>query len=1146
MKSLSCTILIFILLEMPKAYSQILGDPLVHWDFANGIPSSWINSSESGIANWEYRGPDTDPDISVCSRGSCGAASQPITSLTAENGFVIFDSNYWDDDDDVCGGLGTGQDPAPHTAWLTTEPMDFSSYSTLVLTWQQQFKHYISSTKVQISNDGGNTFVDIFTNPGSFSPVSEWRTVNINTWAANQPDVRFRFLFSGTYYWWLLDDIVVYSPNPNDIMLSIPKYTTFNPLGTLPYHDMDYNMYPLAMIPQFMFSGTGINIGGNSQTQVKLQVKVKEEGITQLYNGQSTMQTLTAGQTSTFSLTTPFTTPPVVAEYKIEYDLDQLQTDDNVSNNKDTLNYFISPYAYAHDENSMEDKFVPAAIYVDQPMSVGNLYEGRNNTAVCHSVSVAIAEGTLPGTQIIAQIYKTSISSLLSVSEPYTVNAADINETGGNFFVTLPLEAPVAMQTDSLYIAMVSKVNPDDDLFISRSGVAPPEIALVSYPQSNALFYMFKYPMVRLNLFSPTAIPGCIDPNAMNFDSVANTDDGSCQYDGCTNPLASNFDPNANWDDGSCIIGGCTNPEADNYDPEATSDNGSCLFSGCTDPNADNYDVQANIEDGSCFYLGCTDPSAMNFDDEATVDDGSCLYPGCTDPEADNFNAIANFDDGSCLYSGCTNPDAVNYDPQANVDDGSCIIPGCTDPQADNFNVEANTDDGSCFYLGCTDPLADNFDSSATIDDGSCIYLGCTDPEANNFDPGANVDDFSCLYNEATMDVSATSGCSPFSFTIYNQTQIAEGAECLIEITDGTLINTCIGSFTHTIEVPGDYFIYYTYTQGTSVTTDTIGPISVFPVPSEPLISFDLNTLWMTCLNCQENEVVWTYNNSDTITAQVDSLMVFHDDMIFNGYYQMITENEYGCSATSDSLLALVATLDSDVSFGCWPLEVSFFNPTSNSAEQSCELNFGDGNSSDDCQNEWVYEYSSPGNYEASITIVSDGVVASSNTIVISVFDYPPQPVLSFNEESDLIVCEGCDGYEVIWYFNGNEITGGLTDIPYTGNGSYSVTVNNVNGCSTVSANLDVVQDAIFYIPGEHFSVFPNPCDEEFGILFPSAFIGRISIEVFDVNGNLCTSKLFSPTNSVYVSTSHLKAGVYTVQIIGESNIEVYRLLVTH
>ncbi|MAS58055.1 MAG: hypothetical protein CMA37_05555, partial [Euryarchaeota archaeon] len=55
-------------------------------------------------------------------------------------------------------------------------------------------------------------------------------------------------------------------------------------------------------------------------------------------------------------------------------------------------------------------------------------------------------------------------------------------------------------------------------------------------------------------------ILGCTDSNANNYDSEANEDDGSCEYDepepepepvlGCTDSDAMNYDSNATQDDG--------------------------------------------------------------------------------------------------------------------------------------------------------------------------------------------------------------------------------------------------------------------------------------------------------------------------------------------------------------------------------------------------------------------------------------------------------------------------------------------------------------------------------------------------------------------------------------------------------------------
>ena len=48
---------------------------------------------------------------------------------------------------------------------------------------------------------------------------------------------------------------------------------------------------------------------------------------------------------------------------------------------------------------------------------------------------------------------------------------------------------------------------------------------------------------------------GCDDATALNYDSLANTNDGSCIdiVIGCTDSSAFNYDSSANVDDGSCI-----------------------------------------------------------------------------------------------------------------------------------------------------------------------------------------------------------------------------------------------------------------------------------------------------------------------------------------------------------------------------------------------------------------------------------------------------------------------------------------------------------------------------------------------------------------------------------------------------------------
>ncbi len=82
------------------------------------------------------------------------------------------------------------------------------------------------------------------------------------------------------------------------------------------------------------------------------------------------------------------------------------------------------------------------------------------------------------------------------------------------------------------------------------------------------------------------------------------------QCSGCMNPQACNYNPLANVDNGSCItcdpcshcdgseVMGCTYGFAINFDPAATLDDGSCVIEACNPcPSDINWDNQINIQD---------------------------------------------------------------------------------------------------------------------------------------------------------------------------------------------------------------------------------------------------------------------------------------------------------------------------------------------------------------------------------------------------------------------------------------------------------------------------------------------------------------------------------------------------------------------
>lgn len=882
--------------------SQILGEPIVHWDFAEGIPVDFINEGLND-AIWEYRGPTTEPDNTVCSQGACGVGSDPIESLTADNGFVIFDSAWWDDNVDGCSGSG-GPVEGPHDACLITPPMDLSGNSNLIFTFQQYFKHHLSNSVVSYSIDAGDTWVEFHNNGGDylFSTLDDWVSINISEWAEGQTDVRFKFNFLGDHYWWCLDDIAIYSPNDNDLSMVSATYTLFDfdqePDG---YGDLEYSIYPNLMTSPLNIRTRMLNIGGMAQTDVVFNGVVTRNGA-EVLNETDEVANLNPGSATTFALGS--WTPPGNGDYHISYSVTQNETDQTPENNVADRYFSVLPNLYGRDEGPATSQYLGIELYEEAEFEMGNMFQSREAGLQMHSISFALGDSTTIGTTVTGRLYdRDDTSVILAETAPYTVNAWDLNSIGDSNFVSIPFLEPHITYDTTLYFAVVHHAGGSERARMAMSGTPPIETTYLRYPENNTVFYMNSTPMVRVGLFAAADLPGCTDLDADNYDAAATIEDYSCRYPGCTFEEAVNYEANANWDDDSCLFAGCTDPEADNYDDEAVQDDGSCEYWGCTNPEAANYDPDANVDDGTCQVPGCTDSEAVNYNEFATEDDGSCLYGGCTHPAADNYDPTADVDDGSCLFSGCTDPEADNYDDQANTDDGSCEYHGCTDPEADNYDDTANVDDGTCEFWGCTDIEADNYDPTANTEDGSCEYHGCTDSNATNYDSTANVDDGSCVFAEAYFLVSDTVACGSLTVIVTNQTTTSEDGICTLDWGDDTVENTCQDTWEHTYG-PGEFTISYTYSVS-DVVSEFSATIVVHALPDAPIASYNADTGIASCTNCEvEDTIEWLLDGNPT------GIVSFNFNPDSTGDYSIVLTDINGCMATGEALNIIVVGVE--------------------------------------------------------------------------------------------------------------------------------------------------------------------------------------------------------------------------------------------
>jgi hypothetical protein len=286
---------------------------------------------------------------------------------------------------------------------------------------------------------------------------------------------------------------------------------------------------------------------------------------------------------------------------------------------------------------------------------------------------------------------------------------------------------------------------------------------------------------------------------ALNYDSLA-TKSGICREpeEGCMDNTMSNYNKFATYQSTTvCVafIMGCTEAGALNYDSLATTEDGTCIdaMAGCMDSLAANYDVVYNVDDADnpCFYYveGCTAPSAQNFDSLATINtQNACIFDsaengrrGCTDSLYKEYLPLATIKSGcNTLYIyGCTQQGAANYDSTATVYDASCVpapLAGCLLTDDTNYNPTVDVNDASMcagVTMGCIDSLSLCYNPAAQEDDGSCYNAGCvgtygcTDSLASNYNPLATKERLA-----GTCAMPPSTGCSRTDATNYDPSAI--------------------------------------------------------------------------------------------------------------------------------------------------------------------------------------------------------------------------------------------------------------------------------------------------------------------------------------------------------------------------------------
>jgi hypothetical protein len=247
-------------------------------DFSNGFDGQGSNGTwtQSGTANsttgivpeWEYRGPNTTPDNTTGSRGSCVGTRGPITSNSVDNGFMIFDSNFWDEPlPNNCAGLGSGQSPRPHQSALVSPSIDFSAQPEVQLFFTTYSRNFQAEMNISVIADGDTTlvvdlysFIELAANAQTLT--DQLVGLDISALAGGKSDVKIMWNFEGDYYFFTMDDV---------FFDEIPDYD-YNIVEVWNDDITDYYEYYDLPLSQSHIITPGINVNSRGTEPVDLEL----------------------------------------------------------------------------------------------------------------------------------------------------------------------------------------------------------------------------------------------------------------------------------------------------------------------------------------------------------------------------------------------------------------------------------------------------------------------------------------------------------------------------------------------------------------------------------------------------------------------------------------------------------------------------------------------------------------------------------------------------------------------------------------------------------------------------------------------------------------------------------------------------------
>jgi hypothetical protein len=518
-------------------------------DFANGIPATWTNST----APWEYRGTSTSPSNSTGSQGAYASAGNPITSATAANGFIIFDSDYYDNNG-VAGAFGTGIYPTPHNGTLTTDMIDLSSYTDVTLKFHSYYRTYAGQAFVEFYINGVfeervEIHANLAVNASTFT--DEIALARVPFSVVGNADVQICFVFEGStntvngfsgYYFWQIDDLELIETPANQVEIEDVvlggfwiDYANYSGLGFNGIVGLDYTVTPTSQLANhpYVIEGVLRNSGSTDQMSV-----LRYEDMSGAYSGTSALTSVMAySSTNTVDSVVVATTPvlsPALGTYSLAI-WGESDSAGTITTTSDTSYKVIeiSDYIYGKDlGDNNPGSYILGGIEDQNHITTRfEMYADENLTGL----RAYISDRSHAGAEVKAIVYELDTTAadgvvLLAESDNYTITSNDLGA-----WIDIPFVDPVSLFNGYAYeFGIVGFQHPTDSSYVGTAGTSLyngehslfDELGLSTQSAGTPTwYYITATPMVRMN-FDPGSVNAITDVKQTVFNTFPNPTNG--------------------------------------------------------------------------------------------------------------------------------------------------------------------------------------------------------------------------------------------------------------------------------------------------------------------------------------------------------------------------------------------------------------------------------------------------------------------------------------------------------------------------------------------------------------------------------------------------------------------------------------------